>query len=386
MDKKLKLLHIASFTGNIGDNASHNGLYSLLENYLKSSIDLTTMEIRKAYVNYTKNDAWSWDEELITNINNHDITIIGGGNYFAPWIENSATGTTVNLSLDLIDLIKKPIVFYGVGFDPYTNGYSDNTLNRFSTFIDKITNHSKCLIAVRNDGSKTHLDKLVDKNISSKIDEVPDSGFFVKPKNKVLEQFLDCKYIAINLAKDMIDKRFNSNFTYNEYLDELVKWFNWMKDKYSDFKFILVPHIYSDIEAINDLLKLLPDMLIREKIIIAPHIQGENSEDLFYIYKNAQFSFGNRFHTNVCSICLNTPSIALVTYNKLYDLYDELNLNDRVIIANNGIFSDKLIKLTISTPENKEEITSNYIKLNKNLQLNAELFLEKIKDLLNENR
>lgn len=376
--KKVRILHIASFTGNIGDNASHNGLYHLLKNYLKLDINITTLEMRKAYLNYKEKDHWSWDKKLINKINSFDLTIIGGGNFFAPWIEDSSSGTTINLPLNLIDFIKKPVMFHSIGFDPYINKYTDNTIDKFSNFINKLTNNPNLIVAVRNDGSKKHLDKLVKKEISSKINQIPDTGFFIKLKNKVIEEFLKDKYIAINLAKDMINNRFSSKFSYNNYLKELAKWLKWMENKYLDFKFVFVPHIYSDIEAINDLLKLLPDMFKRTKIIISPYLQNKNSENLFYIYKNAQFTIGNRFHTNVCSIGLSTPTIALVTYIKLNDLYKELNLKERVIIAK------ELIKLTISTLENRNNISSKYIDICKELEIDAKLFLNKLATLLNK--
>lgn len=375
----IKVLHIASFTGNIGDNASHNGLYRLLKTKIKKQFSITKLEIRKAYINYTLDDKWKWDQKLINTINDHDLTIVGGGNFFAPWIEQSHTGTTIDIPLQLINNIKKPLIFHGVGFDPYTNGYSKNTLDRFIKFIQKLSTNQNILIAVRNDGSSNHLKKLVPTTICNSIDTVPDSGFFIKITQEPLKELLNFPYIAINLAKDMIDKRFNSTLTYQQYLDELKIWIFEIKKQHCNFKFVLVPHIYSDIEAINDFIKLLPDMFIRENIIISPHIQGEQSENLFSIYKYAQLTIGNRFHTNVCSIGLNTPSIALVTYNKLYDLYHELNLDDRIIVANKNKFSKELIKLTLSTLKNKYNIKNRYKNIVESLYSNSLDFLDKIK-------
>ena len=261
-----------------------------------------------------------------------------------------------------------------------------NTIEKFTKFLEKVINHPKSLIAVRNDGSKKHLINLIKSDKVNSIYQVPDSGFFIKPKNEIIKQFLKGRYIAINVAKDMIDRRFQYNLSYKEYLKELLIWILWLDKKESDIKFVFIPHIYSDIEAINDLFKLLPDMLKREKVVISPYLQGEGSEDIFNIYKSSLFAVGNRFHTNVCSIALCTPTIALVTYDKLYDLYIELDLKDRIIRANKNKFSNILIDLTISTINNRDRIIQDYKKVNNRLKNEAIGFMKTLEELLDEKK
>ena len=42
---KFKILHVASFIGNIGDNASHCGLYSILHSVLGDNASIEQQEI-----------------------------------------------------------------------------------------------------------------------------------------------------------------------------------------------------------------------------------------------------------------------------------------------------------------------------------------------------
>lgn len=49
MKKKIKVLHIASFTGNIGDNANHIGASYLREWFLDYEFQITKKEIRELY-------------------------------------------------------------------------------------------------------------------------------------------------------------------------------------------------------------------------------------------------------------------------------------------------------------------------------------------------
>lgn len=51
----MKILHVASFVGNIGDNASHQGLEGILKEYF-NNYDITRLEIRKFYKNYNRVD------------------------------------------------------------------------------------------------------------------------------------------------------------------------------------------------------------------------------------------------------------------------------------------------------------------------------------------
>ena len=48
----MKILHLASFNGNVGDNASHMGLYNFL-NDINPDCNFDQIEIRKFYKNYT---------------------------------------------------------------------------------------------------------------------------------------------------------------------------------------------------------------------------------------------------------------------------------------------------------------------------------------------
>ncbi|WP_301009429.1 hypothetical protein [Helicobacter sp. UBA3407] len=75
--KRIRILHLASFSGNIGDNISHIGFKNLL-NQLHLDLDITRLEIRKFYNNYNLSDKRFFNQELISEINSYDGCIIGG--------------------------------------------------------------------------------------------------------------------------------------------------------------------------------------------------------------------------------------------------------------------------------------------------------------------
>jgi hypothetical protein len=111
--KAFGVLHIASFTGNIGDNANHLGFRSWFETLVENKIQWNELEIREFY---WKNKFW--DKEFVKYANNFDLIIIGGGNYFELWVEKSPTGTSIEIEPDLFKKIERPVYFNALGVDP----------------------------------------------------------------------------------------------------------------------------------------------------------------------------------------------------------------------------------------------------------------------------
>lgn len=379
----LEILHIASFSGNIGDNANHKGFRQKLEKAIdRTDINYTELEIRKFYQNYNEEDKCRFDIDFLKIANKSDYVIIGGGNFFEIWIESSETGTTIDISKEIIDKINTPILFFGLGFDPY-KGVPVGNIAKFKNFIDNIINQGIHTVSVRNDGSIKHIKKYLGENYLTYINHVPDGGFFLQIEEKGTEVLnLKSRYIAINIAKDMSDLRFLKMDNGIDYETFIFKFYS-LVDKFlinnNEIDIVFVPHIYSDLEAIYDVLSKLKDKHKRNRVSVAPLLHGDGSEQIiFNIYKNAELALGMRFHTNVCSIGLNTPTIGLVSYPKLYDLYEELGLLDRLVHVNMGGFPNKLYEMIIDSLKNKKQIEKRYQKLQTSLELDISCFFEKM--------
>lgn len=74
----LKILHVASFIGNIGDNASHAGLYNILDKFSEPYL-VDCVEIREFYLNYKAGPIKIFDESFVSCANKYDLVVIGGG-------------------------------------------------------------------------------------------------------------------------------------------------------------------------------------------------------------------------------------------------------------------------------------------------------------------
>lgn len=372
-----KILHIASFTGNIGDNANHLGFEYALKKVHSQKLNFTRIEIRRMYENYNYDDKLSFDDEFIEIINSFDLLVIGGGNFFELWLERSATGTTINLSETQLQKIKIPILFNALGVDSY-KGYSENTLSKFKEFISYCTNRRNTYLSIRNDGSYNQLINLFGEEFANSFKRVADYGFFVN--------FIDFpnrtdlvganKSIGININKDMIEHRFPvglENISYQEYLSILSKFLVEKLDE--NFDLIFIPHIYSDLAAISEFIsKLGPKYSRIPNIKVAPLLMGDNGiRKALSIYNNCEFILGMRFHTNVCCLSLNKPIIPLATYKKIQDLYSEIDLKESIARANSKLFESDLKIIS------KSIFSLDTTSLIKKLQTNNLEFLQNIR-------
>lgn len=77
-NKTMRILHLASFSGNIGDNISHIGFKNLL-NQLHLDLDITRLDYSYCKIFLFLSDKRFFNQELISEINSYDGCIIGGG-------------------------------------------------------------------------------------------------------------------------------------------------------------------------------------------------------------------------------------------------------------------------------------------------------------------
>lgn len=387
-DNLIETLHVASFTGNVGDNANHNGTRQTLAENSIYEFSYTETEIRKYYQNYTASDSLAFDDEFVTIANDHDLVLIGGGNFFELWIEDSVTGTTIDMTKEIVDKIDTPIVFYGLGCDPHKGIPGDNK-EKFEDFLSHILGSDHCLVSVRNDGSLSHIERIFGKEYAKRVKKVPDGGFFTEVDDRNHPQINQSETtIALNVATDMPELRFprekSNSHSYERFIDELAEFIDEMINELDDLHFVLMPHIYSDITAISDVLIRVDDINRRSRVTMAPYLSGDGSERyIFDIYRKADLAMGMRFHTNVCSIGQNTPTIGLVSYPKVGDLYEiELGLQNRIVDVRKNGFKNELTELTQESLCNASIIEEEYDEICTKLRMELDQFHSNINKLL----
>lgn len=331
----MKILHIASFQGNIGDNASHLGFYSILNRLIKNC-SLEKIEMRKFYKNYNGDDKKKFDKDFIIYMNRFDLCIVGGGGFLDYWVPGSQTGTTFDIDPELISQIKKPTLFTSIGCNPQKI-VPDGNVEKFKRFLDEINENKNTRIAVRNDGSLGAIKRDFGREYLKDIVEILDHGFFYSPVRSFSE-LVNRKYVAINIVNDQLGMRSSLRDMENkeEYLGELKKVVEYIVT-HLEFNILFIPHIYSDLKAISEFLEIVDDSLIRNHITVAPCVQGDSGADLnFSLYKNSEFVVGTRLHANVCSIAMGNKTIGLAALDRVQYLYRSLGIVNRAVKLSSG--------------------------------------------------
>jgi len=338
----LRILHVASFVGNIGDNASHLGLQEILADYF-NHFDVEQLEIRKFYKNYKHKDNQHFDSTFIEYANQFDMLVIGGGGFLDYWLEGSATGTTIDMEPELVTHIKVPTLICSVGCMPHKTIPLGN-VEKFRRFLDAVMLNPKVRIVVRNDGSVSSLKNEIGVKYLPHIPEVLDNGFFFDTQTANPLSMVQ-GYISINVTNDQLQMISNSRGDIDKkiYLTALAQVVTHITQVLK-IRVVFVPHIYTDLKAITEVLSLLDDFIIREYVSVAPCLQyDEGARAVFSIYKNSRLVIGSRFHANVCSLAMGVPTLGLVAPDRVKYIYDQLGLPNSYVLLGYD-FADDLIE------------------------------------------
>lgn len=343
MVSELRLLHIASFSGNIGDNANHIGYRNWLQDLSERPIDWTELEIRHFF--------WrerAWDADLVDYINGFDGLVIGGGNYFELWVENSPTGTSIGISPDLWAKINVPVFFNALGVDP-GQGVPTACRTRFTSFLDTLLADDKILVSVRNDGAKRNLSDHIGPTYANAVLHAPDNGFFADfQAAEGVPLFSDpniSRFVTMNLASDMAEIRFAGLADgVDGFAKEISDAIGILSERDQTLGFLFAPHIFRDLDIVNRVIDRLPDRMRRTRVAQAPYGTGDSTARMvFGLYAASDVCVGTRFHANVVPIGNRRQTLGLVCYPQISALYDEVGQPDRCVDVSEPGFSENLV-------------------------------------------
>ncbi|MBP1763031.1 MAG: hypothetical protein H6Q65_89 [Firmicutes bacterium] len=385
----IEALHIASFNGNIGDAANHNGFRTSLARETGRKVNYTNLEIREFYKSWGLR---KFDENFVKYANTFDLIIIGGGNFFELAWDYSATGTTIDISDEILAQINPPILFNCLGVDD-GKGISQSTRNKFGNFLHTITNSSKYIVTVRNDGSMQILQKYYDKEITDKIMKIPDGGFFVSPKEYHHPEIPENKrIIAVNIAGDMPEIRYTpqnspSHISEEEFVEGFSSYVNTILETEKDIHFVFVPHILKDYEIMSRVFRKIKDVYLRTMVSVAPCLNGTVTDGGYSIdlYKKSDLTLGMRYHSNICSIAVGTPTIGIVSYHKHRKLYEDIGLANRVVETNLKGFERRLFDKTQEALRNLQKMKRENEQIVHELQTINKMYMMHVGKWLAEN-
>jgi polysaccharide pyruvyl transferase WcaK-like protein len=375
----LRVLHLASFAGNIGDLANHAGARRMLAEHLTFSLEFTNLEIREFY--------WkerSFDDTFVEYANGFDLLIVGGGNYFELWVEHSATGTSIDITPEHLAKLRVPTLFFALGVDT-GQGYSEKAIKRFDAFMATILARRDLFVCVRNDGSTRALREVLGEGTSSRIPCIPDGGFFADPAIGRLA-YVHSNRIGINIAGDMLERRFNQGFGVEYFLRELADACTALMDIKPELHIEFIPHIWRDCTLIAQLLPMFPDPYLRRRIAVSRLEANEAGlEDFLDTYRSFDLVLGMRFHANVCPIGMCVPSRGLLSYPQVEHLYEELEMNDRPIEVRYAGFGTRLVEGVLTDLVNMPAQRERCLQRVSQLRKQAHSVLIEVDDWLHRN-
>ena len=284
---KKKVIHLAPFDRNIGDNA----LNFAIEKMLEPRFEIEKMEL--------VGNPFGIDE--FRKMSLADAVIFGGGGVIHSCSggnsrkNRESTGTMWNMDLDLIRELEAKIILYSVGFNKFDG--EPEPLSKMGEFFD-VLNEKKALVSFRNDLSKHRFLDYFPQ--FSGIEVMPDPGLFCRGAVRKVNQ----PYALAQIATDRLEYRYPNGI---EHFIEVVN----SLALETSCKVILLPHTNADAKIYGRYRNLLNTVRIFDLKIAFDEVHLAMD-----LYRNAEFTISTRGHSQICSIGNGTPTFALSTHPK----------------------------------------------------------------------
>lgn len=326
----VNVLHIASFVGNTGDGAMHDGAYRTRAEDSQRKFSYNRVEMRD-FVHWGLR---RFDESFLDMANSSDVVLFGGNSIFQMWRGDTASGTYLDFEPDFLRRIKKPIIFYGIGCDA-TRGINPLAMGRMRLFLDSCQDQENFLFSLRNDGSYDLISDHLGSEYSSRMSVIPDGALFCEPGSVERRHR---EYVLINLAGDMPEIRFGEGISESAgFCRNLVKRIESILQAWPDMDIVFVPHVYSDLAMISFCLDALDDRLRRTRVEVAPYQVDERAwYRVFALYRNAAAVLAMRFHASLVPIGLGVPTVGLSSHHKVRGMFAGLNHETRCVSLEPG--------------------------------------------------
>lgn len=272
------------------------------------------------------------DDNLLTEINQYDALLIGGGGLFLPDTNaNSVSGWQWAVSNSQIERIKVPIILYSVGYN-YFKGQMNTEL--FISSLNCIIRKA-AFVGLRNKGSIAAVQALISEDLRDKIAYQPCTTTLIRKIYKI-PRCKRKKSVAVNLAFDRKERRYGENQAI--ILTQVAKSISYIAQK--GYAILYVAHCYSDLEFLQ--------YLDAEKI----NYQVKNfSQSLPYeiirFYAGIEIVIGMRGHAQMIPFGTGTKIISLGTHDKMKWFLEDVNLEDCYVDLNTDVntISGRIIKI-----------------------------------------
>lgn len=355
----IRVLHIASFRGNLGDSAMHDGAYRTRAEDCPHPFVYARQEVREFFHWGNK----SFDDAFIDHLNTFDLAIFGGMVGYELWRNDTASGMRFDIAPNLLAKVRIPVVFYGLGCDATRGTMEASTRDKCRRFLDAAYQRG-ILFSLRNDGSRQILEDNLGIDYVAQMAIIPDGGLFASPTPARTNTLYPAqKLVAINLAGDIPDVRFGTAGGEEVFARKISDISCTLLDAEPDVRVVLIPHVPADFSLIAQVLERMPDKHRRLHVSVAPYLtSGDNWSEIFDIYRQAHLVIGMRFHACVVSIGQGTPTLGIATHHKVSGFFEGLELQGHCLSPNEKGWAERLTAQSLNILENascnREQIAS----------------------------
>jgi polysaccharide pyruvyl transferase WcaK-like protein len=377
MLKSLKLVHLANFNStNIGNGALISGLESILQADFPRDI----VWIREPWDDYTFGFK-QFDYRFVELINSSDGLIINGAVAIHGRDYLKATGMRFELPLDMVEAVKKPIIFYGISYRHF-KGQAFHHQESLRKTLASYTENPNIFLGVRNDGTKKWFKEtlLVPDSVLKNIHEIPDTGVFVQAQSGYYPEILPNRKIIIFAPNDE-DAPFRygePNFSHAKetgycLTEEAIELYEsvWSQNRSrliqaiknaltevldeTGAQLLLVPHYLDDLKFIASLVDAFKPQIAHQGTISTGLMRVPGTAYFYGRYLSADLAISMRVHSMSPCIGLGVPMIPLVTQPRMWDFLAEVGLSDIALDASASNLETQLKTLCLKTMENPAE-------------------------------
>ncbi len=373
------LLHLANFNStNVGNGALINGLEKTISEDFRREVIWKKLP----WDDYTFQKK-EFDINFVDEVNNSDGLIVGGAVTFNGREYNDKTGTRFELPFELWDGIKKPVIFYGLSYRNWPNQKYFH-LDKLKNFVKKSLDMDNFLISLRNDGTKSWLEKKIGI-YSENIFEVPDSAVFVEAKNITNKDIYKGKkniIISVNDEDSFFRYKDETKKNYRRYLIEnLTKFLESIIERY-DCNIILCPHYFDDYKLIIDLIREIKPKFAHQNLITSGLSRAKDAPYFYSKYLDADLAVSMRVHSMSPCIGLGVPMIPLTTQERMVRFLENIDLLDLNVDAFDNNLYNKLLLKVDEYFENSKFIKEKFLESRQKMRSKTKEFNKKIEELI----
>lgn len=372
----MKILHIASFAGNVGDIANHKGFFDGFARYVSNDNFIVKEELRRFYKNVQEKE---FNSEYLEYINTFDLLLLGGGGFFTVQWNYSKTGTTFDWSREFVEGIRIPVIVNAMGYHEYTN--NEILYRRFYDFLKLIYSRDNWFIKFRNDGS---ISRLINRYCDFYHERsVPDNAFNIHSP-KLPKKSIQVNTVGIMFSMDLLDINYNriDKKSILQIMQGVIR--NLLNQ---GTRVILFQHTPQDIFTICKLLSTVDNLYMRTQVMVAAYdaVEKNSVYRLLEYYNLCDCIVSTRFHGNVLALTQHIPTIGLAGHEQIQGLFEELGLESQLIIINSSGYGQDVIKKVERFTMQSEEIVSAQDEVLIKLRSDSEKYFIEIKKFLYSN-